>query len=70
MCVIYISAQLLHSLVCNVVKQKASQSGYPLQILFKNFQIIQFIIPQESDCHDIYISLSRLSRPGGLCIIS
>ncbi|XP_057206051.1 myotubularin-related protein 7a [Triplophysa rosa] len=54
---------VLHSLVCNVVKQKTSQSGYPLQIHCKNFQVMQFIIPQESDCHDIYISLSRLSRP-------
>ncbi|CAM4613452.1 unnamed protein product [Leuciscus chuanchicus] len=54
---------VLHSLVCNVVKHKASQSGYPLLIHCKNFQVIQFIIPQESDCHDVYISLSRLSRP-------
>lgn len=60
--------QVLHSLVCNVVKQKVSQSGHPLQIHCKNFQVIQFIIPQESECHDVYISLSRLSRPGGLCI--
>uniref|UniRef100_A0A8C1U0V7 Myotubularin related protein 7a n=1 Tax=Cyprinus carpio TaxID=7962 RepID=A0A8C1U0V7_CYPCA len=56
---------VLHSLVCNVVKHKASKSGYPLLIHCKNFQVIQFIFPQESDCHDVYISLSRLSRPGG-----
>ncbi|XP_067242223.1 myotubularin-related protein 7a isoform X2 [Chanodichthys erythropterus] len=54
---------VLHSLVCNVVKHKTSQSGYPLLIHCKNFQVIQFIIRQESDCHDVYISLSRLSRP-------
>lgn len=51
--------------MCNVVKHKASQSGYPLLIHCKNFQVIQFIISHESDCHDVYISLSRLSRPGG-----
>uniref|UniRef100_A0A673G9C3 MTMR6-9 GRAM domain-containing protein n=1 Tax=Sinocyclocheilus rhinocerous TaxID=307959 RepID=A0A673G9C3_9TELE len=56
---------VLHSLVCNVVKHKASQSGYPLLIHCKNFQVMQFIISQESDCHNVYISLSRLSRPGG-----
>ncbi|KAG1929130.1 myotubularin-related protein 7a [Pimephales promelas] len=53
---------VLHSLVYNVVRHKASQSGYPLLIHCKNFQVIQFIIPQETDCHDVYISLSRLSR--------
>ncbi|XP_016101254.1 myotubularin-related protein 7-like [Sinocyclocheilus grahami] len=54
---------VLHSLVCNVVKHKASQSGYPLLIHCKNFQVMQLIISQESDCHNVYTSLSRLSRP-------
>ncbi|XP_052010937.1 myotubularin-related protein 7a isoform X2 [Xyrauchen texanus] len=54
---------VLHSLVNNVVKQKASQSGYPLLVHCKNFQLIQFIIPQESFCHDVFISLMRLSKP-------
>ncbi|XP_065127846.1 myotubularin-related protein 7a isoform X1 [Paramisgurnus dabryanus] len=54
---------ILHSLVYNVIKQKTAESWNALLIHCKNFQVIQLMIPQESDCNDIYISLSRLSRP-------
>ncbi|KAG9479820.1 hypothetical protein GDO78_011713 [Eleutherodactylus coqui] len=55
---------ILHSLISAIEKQATTASGCPLLLRCKNFQIIQLIIPQERDCHDIYISLARLSRPG------
>ncbi|KAG9272614.1 myotubularin-related protein 7 [Astyanax mexicanus] len=51
-----------HSLVRNVEKQNVTSLGYPLLIQCKNFQVIQLIIPQESDCNDVVMSLVRLSR--------
>ncbi|XP_066574362.1 myotubularin-related protein 7 isoform X2 [Amia ocellicauda] len=54
---------ILHSQVCGVEKQSTTATGCPLVIRCKNFQVIQFILPQERDCHDVYISLMRLSRP-------
>ncbi|CAB1325103.1 unnamed protein product [Coregonus sp. 'balchen'] len=54
---------VLHSLVCSVEKQATTTTGSPLLIHCKNYQALQFIIPQERDCHDVHISLLRLSRP-------
>ncbi|MBN3270532.1 MTMR7 protein, partial [Polyodon spathula] len=54
---------ILHSQICAVEKQSTSATGCPLLIRCKNYQVIQFIILQERDCHDVYISLMRLSRP-------
>lgn len=54
---------VLHSLVCSVQKQALTASGYPLLIHSKNFQILHFLIPQEKDCHHVFVSLLRLSRP-------
>ncbi|KAB5571298.1 hypothetical protein PHYPO_G00223370 [Pangasianodon hypophthalmus] len=53
---------VLHSLVCNIKKQSPTTLGCPLLIQCKNFQLIQLIIPQESDCNDVFMSLLRLSR--------
>lgn len=60
------SDQVLHSLVCSVEKQSASASGCPLLIHCKNFQVLNFVIPRERDCHDVHLSLQRLSQPGKL----
>ncbi|KAF4091369.1 hypothetical protein AMELA_G00036090 [Ameiurus melas] len=54
---------VLHSLVCNIKKQSTPALGHSLLIQCKNSQLIQFIIPQESDCNDVFVSLLRLSRP-------
>ncbi|XP_008568769.1 PREDICTED: myotubularin-related protein 7 isoform X2 [Galeopterus variegatus] len=54
---------ILHSQISTIEKQATTATGCPLLIRCKNFQIIQFIIPQERDCHDVYISLIRLARP-------
>ncbi|XP_053180339.1 myotubularin-related protein 7a [Scomber japonicus] len=53
----------LHSLVSSVEKQAATTSGCPLVIHCKNFQVLQFVIPREQDCHDVHLSLQRLSQP-------
>ncbi|XP_047208729.1 myotubularin-related protein 7a [Girardinichthys multiradiatus] len=53
---------VLHSLVSSVDKQAANASGCPLLIRCKNFQILHFSIPREQDCHDVYLSMQRLSQ--------
>ncbi|XP_034970101.2 myotubularin-related protein 7 [Zootoca vivipara] len=54
---------VLHSQISSIEKQATAATGCPLLIRCKNFQNIQFIMPQERDCHDVYISLIRLARP-------
>ncbi|XP_043918346.1 myotubularin-related protein 7 [Protopterus annectens] len=54
---------VLHSQISSVEKQPTTATGCPLLIRCKNYQLIQLIIPQERDSHDVYISLVRLSRP-------
>ncbi|XP_006000144.1 myotubularin-related protein 7 isoform X1 [Latimeria chalumnae] len=54
---------VLHSQVCSIEKQATTATGCPLLIRCKNFQVIQLILPQERDCHDVYLSLVRLSHP-------
>uniref|UniRef100_H0VJA1 Myotubularin related protein 7 n=1 Tax=Cavia porcellus TaxID=10141 RepID=H0VJA1_CAVPO len=54
---------ILHSQISTIEKQATTATGCPLLIRCKNFQIIQLIIPQERDCHDVYISLIRLAKP-------
>lgn len=59
-----IPVQVLHSQISSIEKQATTATGCPLLIRCKNFQVIQLVIPQERDCHDVYISLIRLARPG------
>ncbi|XP_067454795.1 myotubularin-related protein 7a [Thunnus thynnus] len=54
---------VLHSLVYSVEKQAATTSGCPLIIHCKNFQVLHFVIPREQECHDVHLSLQRLSQP-------
>ncbi|XP_026522885.1 myotubularin-related protein 7 [Notechis scutatus] len=54
---------ILHSQISSIEKLATSASGCPMLIRCKNFQNIQFIMSQERDCHDVYISLIRLARP-------
>lgn len=56
--------QVLHSLVSAVEKVPATPAGCPLLLRCKNFQVIQFVIPQDRDCQDVHTLLTRLSRPG------
>ncbi|XP_048851808.1 myotubularin-related protein 7b isoform X1 [Brienomyrus brachyistius] len=54
---------VLHSLVSAVEKLPATPAGCSLLLRCKNFQVIQFVIPQERDCQDVHALLTRLSRP-------
>ncbi|XP_010994010.1 myotubularin-related protein 7 isoform X1 [Camelus dromedarius] len=54
---------ILHSQISTIEKQATTATGCPLLIRCKNFQLLQLIIPQERDCHDVYLSLVRLARP-------
>ncbi|KAI5211238.1 myotubularin-related protein 7 isoform X1 [Manis pentadactyla] len=54
---------ILHSQISTIEKQPTTATGCPLLIRCKNFQLLQLIVPQERDCHDVYISLIRLARP-------
>ncbi|XP_058381067.1 myotubularin-related protein 7 isoform X2 [Diceros bicornis minor] len=54
---------ILHSQISTIEKQATTATGCPLLIRCKNFQLLQLIVPQERDCHDVYISLIRLAKP-------
>ncbi|XP_037317929.1 myotubularin-related protein 7a [Pungitius pungitius] len=54
---------VLHSLVCSVEKQAATASGCSLLVRCKNFQVLHFVVPRERECHDVHLSLQRLSQP-------
>ncbi|XP_078401538.1 phosphatidylinositol-3,5-bisphosphate 3-phosphatase MTMR6 [Cetorhinus maximus] len=54
---------IMHHHIAIVEKLSLTAVGCPLVIQCKNFRVIHFIIPRERDCHDIYNSLLKLSRP-------
>ncbi|XP_067842139.1 myotubularin-related protein 6 isoform X2 [Heptranchias perlo] len=54
---------IMHHHISVVEKLSLTTVGCPLAIQCKNFRVIHFIIPRERDCHDIYNSLLKLSRP-------
>uniref|UniRef100_A0A4W3IIZ3 Myotubularin related protein 6 n=1 Tax=Callorhinchus milii TaxID=7868 RepID=A0A4W3IIZ3_CALMI len=54
---------IIHHHIAVVEKLSLTTVGCPLAIQCKNFRVVHFIIPRERDCHDIYNSLLKLSRP-------
>jgi len=54
---------ILHSHIHHVEKLNLVQQGSPLRIKCKNFEVMNFIVEQERDCHDLYSSLKKLSKP-------
>lgn len=50
--------------MCSVERQSSTASGFPLILHCKNFQSLHLIVAQEQDCHDVLLSLQRLSQPG------
>ncbi|XP_048453511.1 myotubularin-related protein 6 isoform X2 [Rhincodon typus] len=54
---------IMHHHIAVVEKLPLTAVGCPLVIHCKNFRVIHFIIPRERDCHDIFNSLLKLSRP-------
>ncbi|XP_074649739.1 phosphatidylinositol-3,5-bisphosphate 3-phosphatase MTMR6-like isoform X2 [Tubulanus polymorphus] len=57
---------VLHMHISSVEKLPITTSGSPLQIRCKTFLSVSFVIPRERDCHDIYMSLLKLSQPASL----
>lgn len=55
---------LLNTHIASVEKLPLSTTGSPLLIKFKNFFVGTFIIAKERDCHEVYLTLLKLSSPG------
>ncbi|XP_067114254.1 myotubularin-related protein 7-like [Osmerus mordax] len=54
---------VLHSMVASVERPPTTPTGSQLVIRCKNFLIYHLLVPQERDCMDLHVSLTRLSRP-------
>lgn len=48
----------------SVDKLQLSTKGSPLLIRCKTFRSVTFVIPKERECHDVYVTLLKLSQPG------
>ena len=57
------SLQILHSLIASVDKLPTTQQGCPLRVRTKHFHSVEFTIPKERDCADLYATLNQL-KPG------
>lgn len=55
---------VLNTHIASIEKQPLTTAGSPLHIKCKHFLTMTFIITKERDCHDIYLTLMRLSSPG------
>lgn len=62
----FFSVQILHHHIASVEKLSLTTTGCPLFIQCRNFRVVHFVLQRERDCHDVYSSLLRLLRPGGL----
>ena len=58
-----ITLQVLNTHVASIEKLPILTSGSPLHIKCKNFFVVTFVIPKERDCHEVYLTLLRLSSP-------
>ncbi|CAG5076901.1 Similar to MTMR6: Myotubularin-related protein 6 (Homo sapiens) [Cotesia congregata] len=54
---------VLNTHIASIEKQPLTTAGSPLHIKCKHFLTMTFIITKERDCHDIYLTLMRLSSP-------
>ncbi|XP_034950014.1 myotubularin-related protein 6 [Chelonus insularis] len=54
---------VLNTHIASIEKQPLTTAGSPLHIKCKHFLTMTFIINKERDCHDIYLTLSKLSSP-------
>ncbi|XP_032671406.1 myotubularin-related protein 6 isoform X2 [Odontomachus brunneus] len=57
---------VLYTHISNIEKQPLTTRGSPLYIKCKHFFITTFVIPKERDCHEIYLTLLKLSCPASL----
>ncbi|XP_055379652.1 myotubularin-related protein 6 isoform X2 [Condylostylus longicornis] len=54
---------ILHMHIASVDKLALSTTGSPLLIRCKTFLSVNFVIPKDSECHDVYTSLLKLFQP-------
>jgi myotubularin-related protein 6/7/8 len=59
----FITFQVLNSHVASTQKLPLLSIGSPLRIKCKHFFVVTFIIPKERDCHEVFLTLLRLSFP-------
>lgn len=52
--------------IASIEKLPLSTTGSPLLIRCKTFLSVTFVIPKDSECHDVYTSLLKLFQPGRL----
>ncbi|XP_012287282.1 myotubularin-related protein 6 isoform X2 [Orussus abietinus] len=54
---------VLHTHIASVEKLPLTTTGSPLLVKCKHFLVATFVIPKERDCHEIYLTLLKLSSP-------
>lgn len=52
--------QILKSLISSVEKLPTTQHGCPLRVRTRHFLSMEFIIPKERECTDLYTTLNQL----------
>ncbi|XP_051169352.1 myotubularin-related protein 8 [Leptopilina boulardi] len=57
---------ILNTHIASVEKLPLSTTGSPLLIKCKNFFVVTFIIAKERDCHEVYLTLLKLSSPASM----
>uniref|UniRef100_A0A8C4WZG5 Myotubularin related protein 8 n=1 Tax=Eptatretus burgeri TaxID=7764 RepID=A0A8C4WZG5_EPTBU len=55
---------LAHTHIASVQRQPRYAGGFPLVIYCKTFRVLHLLIPHESDCQDVMLSLTKLMQPG------
>ncbi|XP_013105153.1 myotubularin-related protein 6 isoform X2 [Stomoxys calcitrans] len=54
---------ILHMHIANIEKLPLTTTGSPLLIRCKTFLSVTFVVPKDSECHDVYTSLLKLYQP-------
>lgn len=54
--------------IANIEKLPLTTTGSPLLIRCKTFLSVTFVIPKDSECHDVFTSLLKLYQPGTILI--
>lgn len=54
---------IVHTHISSVEKLSISTAGSPIVIKCKTFQVFTFMVNDERQCHDLYTSLLKLSKP-------
>ncbi|KAI9583516.1 hypothetical protein GQX74_005264 [Glossina fuscipes] len=57
------SNRILHMHIASIEKLPLTTTGSPLLIRCKTFLSVTFVIPKDSECHDVYMSLVKLYQP-------